>query len=62
MTIIKDTDPTTLAICENCGKPASYDSDLILCDKCNNEEASAKSTLTTLMVLGAAISDEGSTL
>ncbi len=37
MTIIKDTDPTTLAICENCGEPALYDSDLILCDKCDNK-------------------------
>ena len=26
-----DNDPTTLAVCENCEKPAPYDSELILC-------------------------------
>jgi len=29
-----DTDPTTLAACENCGAPANYHPDLILCPSC----------------------------
>ena len=30
-----DPDPTTLSTCEHCGAPAEYDSELILCPRCN---------------------------
>ncbi len=30
----KDTDPTTIGTCESCGADAQYDSELILCDDC----------------------------
>ncbi len=32
---VQDTDPTDNAICENCGKPAKYDSEMILCPACD---------------------------